>query len=187
MRNQTSKQANTCLWRMGMWCIHQAGFSRLLVLTRCICLFGLGFGFFCYVCTEYASAGVGGCVVKGCGYPCQAVRTYGVQGMFWQGSLDYVHCQSTWFILDSILSYRGWLTCHLTFYLIRGWLDNGSLCHFKIMIKMTPFIYSVRSTHTRNTDCQRLSTLIDTSKLWIPFLLPVPLTYFLPSGYFPSM
>ena len=66
-----------------------------------------GVWIFCYVCTEYASAGVGGCVVKGCGYPCQAVRTYGVQGMFWQGSLDYVHCQSTWFILDSILSYWG--------------------------------------------------------------------------------
>ena len=32
----------------------------------------------CYVFTEYASAGV----VKGCGYPCQAVLAFGVQSVY---------------------------------------------------------------------------------------------------------
>lgn len=94
------------------WEIKQASQTRvydewnvmhLLVLTRCICLFCLGFGF-CYVCTEYASAGV----VKGCGYSCQAVHTpeYFIQSVyiFLFRCLGYVtncsvHCQSTWFIL----------------------------------------------------------------------------------------
>ena len=61
----------------------------------------------CYVFTEYASAGV----VKGCGYPCQAVLAFGVQSVyiFLFRRLEcncffffFFHCQSTWFTLADI-------------------------------------------------------------------------------------
>ena len=154
-------------------------FSRLLVLTRCIYFFCLGFWFVMYVRSMHPRVLWRDVDIPARLYLHLEFRVY-IYFFFGVWTVTVFFPLSKHMVHPGGYPSWGWLiglsldrdkVLYKLFYLIRGWLDKGSLsvisrCHRSF----TPY-----TIHKRNTDCQRLSHSDWYPKLWIPFLLPVPL------------